>query len=308
LAINHDTQAAVIEMGMSGFGEIRELALAAKPQIGVITNIGVSHMEYLGSRENILKAKLELAECLPDGATLFLCSDNDLLKTVEIPRLNVVFYGVDSEKAKIKGTVTHSTPTQTDFTISFDGRQWAASIPGTGIHLVQNALAAFGIGLEFGMEPQAAIKALSDYRPAGMRQNIVDCKGITIVEDCYNASPDSLSAALRTLAELPCTGKRYAVLSDMLELGTLAHEGHRECGELAAHCADVLLLWGDFAADYAEGAQAQGIGRVEILQSKDDLAELLAKELRAGDVAWFKASRGMALEECIEELYHKIGC
>ncbi|MEG0754685.1 MAG: UDP-N-acetylmuramoyl-tripeptide--D-alanyl-D-alanine ligase, partial [Angelakisella sp.] len=179
LSIDRDTEAAVIEMGMSGFGEIQELALAAKPQIGVITNIGVSHMEHLGSRENILKAKLELAQCLPDGATLFLCADNDLLERVEIPRLHVLFYGVDNEEADIRGIITHSTPVRTDFTICYNGQEWQANIPATGKHLVQNALAAFGIGLSLGMEPETAIAALSDYRPSGMRQNVVDKGGIT---------------------------------------------------------------------------------------------------------------------------------
>lgn len=303
MSVDQDTQVAVVEMGMSGFGEIRALAQAAKPQIGVITNIGVSHMEHLGSRENILKAKLELAESLPDGATLFLCADNDLLKKVEIPRLNVVFYGVDNEKAAIRGTVTGNQPTRTDFTVDYMGEQWQASIPGTGKHLVQNSLAAFGIGVELGMEPQAAVAALSDYHPSGMRQNIVDKNGITIVEDCYNASPDSMAAALGTLREFPCTGKRYAVLSDMLELGDLSRDAHRDCGELAAHCVDQLLLWGSFANDYAAGAREAGMQQVSILPDKIDLARLLADTLAPGDVVWFKASRGMKLEEAIEALY-----
>lgn len=303
LSIDRDTQVAVVEMGMSGFGEIRELAQAALPQLGVITNIGVSHIEYLGSRENILQAKLELAACLPDGATLFLCADNDLLERVEIARLNVVFYGVDSPKAAIKGTITHSTPARTDFTIDWEGRQWEASLPGTGKHLVQNALAAFGVGVVLGMEPRTAIEALADYRPSGMRQNVVHKGGITIVEDCYNASPDSVAAALHTLGEFPCVGRRYAVLSDMLELGGLARAGHRDCGALAAGCADVLLLWGSFADDYAQGARQAGVPRVEVLPDKDSIARLLAEELTPGDVVWFKASRGMKLEEAIEALY-----
>lgn len=303
LSIEKDTEVAVVEMGMSGFGEILELAQAAKPQIGVITNIGVSHMEYLGSRQNILKAKLELAQSLPDGATIFLCVDNDMLEKVEIPRLNVVFYGIDSEKAAVRGTVTNNQPTHTDFTIDYNGEHWQAGIPGTGKHLVQNAIAAFGIGVELGMSPQAAIAAMSGYQPSGMRQNVVDKNGITIVEDCYNASPDSVAAALHTLGEFPCAGKRYAVLSDMLELGDLSRDAHHDCGELAAHCADVLLLWGRFAEDYAAGAGAAGMQQVHILPDKDSIAQLLADTLVPGDVVWFKASRGMKLEEAIEALY-----
>lgn len=304
LSIARNTQAAVIEMGMCGFGEIDELARAAKPEIGVITNVGVNHLEQLGSRENILKAKLELAENLPEGAPLLLCADNDLLEKVEIPRLSVIYYGLDSDRADLRGSITGGDNIHTTFTISWQGSSWNAVIPGTGRHLVQNALAAFWIGTRLGLSPEQAIAALSDYRPSGMRQKPVEKYGITIVEDCYNASPDSMAAALTTLGEFHCTGRRYAVLSDMLELGSMEQEGHLAAGRLAAkNKLDGLFVWGDCKELYAQGAMEAGIAVVEQFDEKSQIAERLIEILKPGDVVWFKASRGKRLEEALTGLY-----
>ena len=198
--IEKDTQAAVVEMGMTGLGEIRDLALAAKPEMGIITNIGVSHLERLGTRENILRAKLELAECLPDGAPLLLCGDNDLLQKVKIPRLSIIFYGIDNQSCPICGTIKNTTPFSTGFSIAWEGKSYDAFIPGAGKHLVLAALAAFGAGVSMGMKPEEAVAALRDYIPSGMRQKVVEKGGVTVVEDCYNASPDSMAAALDTRA------------------------------------------------------------------------------------------------------------
>ena len=303
-SIDSATQAAVVEMGMSGLGEIAALADAAQPQIGVITNVGINHLEYLGTRENILRAKLELADALPDGAPLFLCSDNDLLQGVEIPRLHVVYYGLDGGRAQLRGEITQDTGHATHFTIHWQGKSWQASVPGTGRHLVQNALAAFGVGVTLGLEPQTAIRALQNYQPSGMRQHMVEKNGITIVEDCYNASPDSMAAALRTLRDYPCTGRRMAVLSDMLELGSMEEEGHRATGRLAAQAGlHSLWLWGRCAPLYQQGAVEAGMQNVHIYRQKAELAADLAKELRPGDMVWFKASRGQKLEEAMERLY-----
>lgn len=146
MSITPETEVAVVEMGMSAQNEIKDLCYAAKPMMGIITNIGVSHIEHLGSRENILKAKLELADALPDGATLLLCDDNDLLHTVDIPRLHVVRYGLNSPRAEIKATIVSATPLSTNFMLHAEGQSWRATIPGTGEHLVLNALAGIWRG------------------------------------------------------------------------------------------------------------------------------------------------------------------
>ncbi len=302
--IEESTQVSVVEMGMCGMGEIAELAQAAKPNIGVITNIGVSHIELLGSRENILKAKLELAEELADGADLYLCADNELLNKVEIPRLNVIYYGVDNSNADIKGDILNSTPLKTDFVIHYAGNAYTATLPGVGKHLVQNALASFGIGVSMGMSPQKAIEALGNYTPSGMRQKVVETNGVTVVEDCYNASPDSIKAALATLGDFVVAGKKYMVLSDMLELGEISVQSHYDCGVLTAQSgADCLVCVGDYAESYAKGARDSGLDCVHYFASKAEVSSFLEREVKAGDLVWFKASRGMKLEDCINSLY-----
>ena len=301
--IHRDTQAAVIEMGMTGFGEIRDLAQAAKPELGIITNIGGAHMEKLGSRENIRKAKLELAECLPDGATLLLCGDNDLLREVKIPRLSCIFYGIDNKNCQICGTIRSSTPLSTSFDISWQGERYSASIPGAGNHLVLAALAAFGAGVSMGMAPEEAA-ALAGYAPAGMRQKVVEKGGVTVIEDCYNASPDSMAAALATLGSFPATGKKIFVASDMLELGEIAGRCHRKIGETAAQSgADVLLACGELAREMVEAAREAGMADARFFPEKKELSAALVQMARPGDLIWFKGSRCMKLEEVVEDLY-----
>ncbi|MEM1485369.1 UDP-N-acetylmuramoyl-tripeptide--D-alanyl-D-alanine ligase [Oscillospiraceae bacterium PP1C4] len=305
LNLDPSYQAAVIEMGMQGMGEIAALAEVAQPQLGVITNIGVSHIEQLVSRENILKAKLELADALPDGAPLLLCGDNDLLQTVEIPRLKVLFYGIENEQCEIRAQEIHESSTETAFTLVYDGSCYHTVIPCIGRHNVLNALAAFGVGRALGIDAPKCIAALRNYVPSGMRQKIVPYNGYTVVEDCYNASPDSMKAALKTLAAYPCKGRRIAVLADMLELGTISQQAHIEIGRFAAENGiELLLAYGDMARYYSQGA-AQGKTEAAHFNDKSTLLAVLLKQLHAGDVVWFKGSHGMHLEEILQGLYEE---
>ena len=300
--LNAQHGAAVVEMGMQGLGEILDLTLALHPTVGVITNIGVSHIERLGSRENILQAKLELCEGLADGAPLFLCGDNDLLATVKDPRLDVIFYGVENPGCAIRGKDIEEDGQNTFFVIEAEGQSWAAQIPCVGRHNVLNALAAFGVGRKLGIPAEKCIQALKNYQPSGMRQHIVQCGGAAIVEDCYNASPDSMQAALATLKTYPCKGKRFAVLADMLELGEIAEESHLQVGKLAAESADVLYCCGNFGKLYAQGAQQAGMTDAVWFEDKPALAAALCANVEQGDVVWAKASRGMKLEEVLQPL------
>ena len=300
--ITREHGAAVVEMGMQGLGEILDLTLALHPTVGVITNIGVSHIERLGSRENILKAKLELCEGLADGAPLFLCGDNDLLATVEEPRLEVIFYGVENPNCAIRGAEICEEGNTTRFVILAEGERLPAVIPCVGRHNVLNALAAFGVGRKLGIPAEACIRALQNYQPSGMRQHMVEWQGVTLVEDCYNASPDSMQAALATLRDYPCKGRRIALLADMLELGHIAEESHLAVGKLAADAADALYCTGPLGRLYAEGAGSAGLAEAHWFEDKTALARALGEALRPGDVVWAKASRGMKLEEVLEAL------
>ena len=305
MSITPQTQVAVVEMGMSAPGEIRDLCYAARPMMGIITNVGVSHIERLGSRGNILKAKLELADALPDGAVLLLCDDNDLLSQVEIPRLRVIRYGLQSRRADITATIVSTAPGSTNFMLHAEGQSWRATIPGTGEHLVLNALAAFGAGRAMGIPAETAIEALKNYTPSGRRQRVVEHEGVTMVEDCYNASPDSMRAAIATLAQFPCNGRRIFVAADMLELGDVTEQSHREIGALCAEKGiDLLLTWGEQARLAARTAQAAGM-EAHHFEEKTELARYLAATAHRGDVIWCKASHGMALEEVIAAFYRE---
>jgi len=299
-------QAAVLEMGMSGLREIAQLTRIVEPDVGVITNIGVSHMELLGSRENILKAKLEITEGMKDGAPLLLCGDNDLLSTVRDSRLRLIFYGIDNPACQILAKNIREKGGSTSFTICYGGREYPAVIPTVGRHNVYNALAAFGVGLCLEILPEDSIRALADYSPAGMRQRMVEHGGVTFVEDCYNASPDSMVAALNTLASYPVEGRRYCVFADMLELGEISAQSHFEIGALAAEKKiDGLFTFGAQAVYYCKGAAQKGLANCQHLSTHEQLAQAVLAAIRPGDLVWVKGSRGMELEKVLGIIYEE---
>lgn len=305
-ALEPTHEAAVIEMGMCGFGEIRDLTTEIKPSVGVITTIGVSHIEQLGSRENILKAKLELLEGMADGAPLFLCGDNEYLNTVQAPRLKIYRYGITNPTCDIRASEIVQKGESTHFVISSPWGEHGAVIPVVGQHNVLDALVAFGVGCVMGIAPEQAATALANYLPVGMRQNVVPFKGMIVVEDCYNCSPDSLKAAVLALSNFPCSGRRILVVSDMLELGVNAPAMHAECGAfIARQDINLLLACGPLSEHTINGADKAGMERCCHYDSKERLARELIKAVRPGDVIWFKASRGMRLEDVIQTLYGK---
>lgn len=302
--IDKSTQAAVIEMGMNHFGEIHKLSSAAKPTIGLITNIGVSHIENLGSREGILKAKLELLDGLEKGAPLILNGDNDLLSTVRSENHKIYFYGIDCN-ADFKAEEIKEENYQTSFVIHYFGKKKEITIPTVGIHNVYNALAAFAAGYFLDIDADSAAAALEKYEPAGMRQKCVIVNGIMSIEDCYNASPDSMRAALTTLAGMKCN-KKIAVLSDMLELGDFSEKAHYAVGEFAAEKEiDYLFCVGNDSKYIIQGAKAGGLKNAFLFDSKERLTEKLHETAQKGDAVVFKASRGMKLEEVISSIYKR---
>lgn len=299
--IDNSIEAAVIEMGMNHFGEIFRLVNEVKPTIGLITNIGVSHIENLGSREGILKAKLELCEGLAEGAPLILNGDNDMLQTVKDEHHKVVFYGIENGEFKAENIV--ETDKSTSFDVAYYGKKQHITIPTIGIHNVYNALAAFVVGYFLNVEPQAAADALGTYVPAGMRQKVVDVDGVTSIEDCYNASPDSMRAALKTLSNIK-GNKKIAVLGDMLELGDYAKTAHTEVGKaVAENKIDYLLAYGNDAKFYVDGAKQDGVENAFLFDDKEKLSEMLLNIATKGDAILFKGSRGMKLEDVINTVY-----
>ncbi|MGN0521340.1 MAG: UDP-N-acetylmuramoyl-tripeptide--D-alanyl-D-alanine ligase, partial [Eubacterium sp.] len=303
--IDNSTQAAVIEMGMNHFGEIHRLTNAAKPTIGLITNIGVSHIENLGSRKGILKAKLELLDGLKEGTPLILNGDNDLLKTVKSDKFNVCFYGVENGDFKAGDIIEENG--STSFSVKYFSKTQKITIPTIGIHNVYNALAAFAVGYFLDIDAQQCADALSQYIPEGMRQKSVVVGGITSIEDCYNASPDSMLAALTTLANTKAN-KKIAVLSDMLELGDYSKQAHMQVGKIAAEKnIDILLAVGEMSKYTVKSAKENGMKNAFHFNTKQELTERLVDLSQPGDTVIFKGSRGMKLEDVIHSAYDRWG-
>ena len=302
--LDNDTRYAVVEMGMDHLGEIERLTRCARPSAGIITMIGVSHLENLGTRENILKAKMEICAGLPDGAPLALNADNDLLPTASVPvRLRPVWFGIESETADVRAADIHTGTEGTTFTLVDKAYgSFAVSIPTAGLHTVYDALAAYAAATRLGLDPARCAAALSHYQATGMRQHIVEKGGITFIEDCYNASPDSMKAALSVLKALP-NARKIALLGDMLELGDASESGHRATGEWAADAGvSLLIAYGPNSAAMVEAAKNRGIATVHC-QTAAEVLQYLQQSVRPGDAVLAKASHAMKLDEILADFY-----
>lgn len=297
--------AAVIEMGMNHFGEISRLTRAVAPTVGLITNIGVSHIENLGSRAGILQAKLEILEGMAPDAPLIVNIDNDMLRTVKLGDRPLLTFAIDDQRADFTATDIAEQGSTTTFTVHHSTFTRPVTIPTVGIHNVYNALAAMAVGYVTGVDSAAAASALANYVPAGMRQNLVQVGGVQVIEDCYNASPDSMRAALQTLGKLP-VHRRYAVLGAMLELGDYAKEAHTQVGKMAAENGiDGVLAYGADAAYIVEAAKQAGLENARLFDTKEALAQSLAQQVQPGDGVLFKGSRGMHLEDVMHTVYER---
>lgn len=305
LNLNKSHQAAVFEMGIFTVGDIERLTLIAKPCVGVISNIGVAHIENVGSREKLLATKMELVKGMEKGAPLVLNKDNDLLRTVKLDDRPIVWYSLN-EDADYTAENIRLIGEKTYFDIRYPGGVQSIELPAIGDHNVQNALAAFAVGRILGVSPELASKGLSEYVPSGMRQKIVHTNGITVVEDCYNASPDSVKAAIAALSKIEAK-RRILVIGDMLELGEFSHDAHYDVGKTAAKSdADVIFAYGKEAEIYAKAVTENG-RNAKHFTDKSELAQELLNVLQKGDAILFKASRGLKLEEVIYSIYDRWG-
>lgn len=302
MQIDNTVEAAVIEMGMNHFGEISRLVNATKPTIALITNVGVSHIENLGSRDGILKAKLEITEGLKEGAPLILNADNDKLCTVTSDKHKVVFYGIEND-ADFKAVNVVEDGSSTQFDIVYMSNTQHITIPTIGIHNVYNALSAFAVGYYLGVDATDAANALANYVPAGMRQRMVQVGKITSIEDCYNASPDSMQAAMKTLHDTK-GNKKIAVLGDMLELGDYSKTAHTQVGKMVGdNDIDYLLAYGTDAKYYVSSAKENGCKNAFLFDDKEALSTKLMEIAEDNDVVLFKGSRGMRLEDIMNIVY-----
>lgn len=301
LGLSENCEAAVLEMGMNHFGEISALTRIAQPDIAVITNVGTMHMENLGSREGILRAKLEILEGLrPNGVAVFN-GDNDLLRR-EAAKYHAVTFGCGEDNT-VRAREVRVEETQTSFTARGFGEEFRVVLPVSGEHYVLDALAAITVGLQCGVPPEKIAAALAEFRNTGMRQKRYDRDGLHIIEDCYNAGPESMRAALKVLQG--ARGRRIAVLGGMLELGDFAPQAHYEIGQIAAGAADILLAYGENSEEYVRGAKAAGLDNARCFPTHEALTESLRETVRPQDTLLVKGSRGMKMERVLQLLFDK---
>ena len=306
---------SVLEMGMSDFGEIERLSITAEPQIAVITNIGSSHMETLGSRENICRAKLEILCGLRKGGALILSGDEPLLENVSGKSYRTIYVSILREDVDFFAKNIRVEPNLTYFDIVWQGGEVRdLCIRIMGRHNVYAALYAFAVGVLAGMDVEAIRRGLYQYQPRGMRQHIYSFRDITIVEDCYNASPESMIAAVDVLGEYcrRTNSRSIAVLGTMMALGADSPALHRKVGEhLCKKQIDRLFTLGQEADQIAVGARQKGMRPEQIEKTSRDFAveetaQALLRELKKGDVVLFKASRAVGMERVIDYIKERL--
>src|SRR6266508_583895 len=252
-------QVAVWEIGMNHPGEVAALSKIAAPDAAIITNIGVAHIEFMGSREAIAMEKGALAEVIEPQGTVILNADDPFTEgIVARTRAKVVLAGTTG--GAVRAIEIRQSPEGSEFTIVEGAHRCRAQLPVAGSHMVQNALLAVAAGRAFGLSIEECAAGLAAAPLTKARVQIKEIGGVRFLEDSYNANPDSMKAALRTLVELDAEGKRIAVLGEMRELGAESERGHREVGETAATLGvDQLITIGDAAELIAEGARTAGL-------------------------------------------------
>ena len=305
IRIEKDTEAVVVEMGMSARGEIEYLTELARPNVAVITNIGTAHMEILGSREAICEAKLEILKGMEKGSTIILDGDEPLLRSAwaeeALKDYKVVFVGFAADN-DLYPLDLYKGPTSLSFDAISPDRELRVTVPAVGDHFIKDALFAVAVGEACGVDDEGIRQGLMAYAPTGLRQKLYDVDGIHVIADCYNASPESMSAALKVLGGAK-EGRRVAVLGDMLELGCLTESAHRDVGkECVANKVDRLFTFGKTSYHILLGARDAGMEKNAVSNAidKDQIAQQIREYIKPGDTVLFKASRRMKLEEIID--------
>ena len=332
-----DNDSMVAEMGMNGLGEISKLAQIARPSIAVITNVGTAHIGVLGSRENILKAKLEILDGLGPNGTLVINNDNDMLhewyehanvertteKELSIPsteeNIEKMENGQETDRAQNYNIVTFGINNKSDFMpyditfsdngsrykINVDGKEYNVNISVGGEHFVLNSLCAIAVGRLLNIDMEDILAGIANFELTKRRMQVEKNKqGVMIINDAYNANLDSMKAAIDYLGKINAKNK-IAVLGDMLELGEFSKELHERVGEeVQKNKIDILITVGDCARDIARKAQECGMDKekIYICNSNDEAIELLKKLAKEGDAVLLKASNGMNFEQIFQKI------
>jgi len=299
LGLEEHHELLVVEMGMRGLGQIRRLTEISPPNYGVITNIGPVHLELLGGMGNIAQAKGELLESMDATGVAILNGDDPSVRgqARNFPG-RIIYYGLDVANDVVAKGINLDVEGRPSFTLRCEQEEVQVRLAVPGVHNVWNASAALTVGLQFGIRIEKGAHALTELASSAMRLEVRRSpKGMIVVNDSYNASPASMQGALDTLAHMYCSGRRVAILGDMLELGEIAEAAHYEVGRHASSCAEQLFFVGQYASLMQEGA-----GRGQVYATTDDFLRSNDLELESGDLVLVKASRGLHFEKIVEQL------
>lgn len=305
LQLTKEHGACVVELGMRGLGQIKELADIAEPTVGVVTNVGKSHIELLGSQAQIAKAKGELVEALGSDGTAVLNQDDKRVAAMAGKcKGKVVGFGIINDAPVMAGTIKNSEK-GLSFTCRCFDQVIDVHMAVIGTHNVYNALAAVAVGRLLGLSEHQMQKGLAEYKGVPMRQELVNIDNVVFVNDAYNANPASMKEAVDTLVTLT-GGRKIAVLGGMLELGDWAEKEHEKIGTyLADKKVDVLIAMGDEARFMAKAAKAAGMNEVYTVMTHAEAAAVLRRIMRQGDTVLLKGSRGFAMEKILPYIERK---
>ena len=304
--LKSEHECAVLEMGMSHFGEIEYLVDMVHPEIAVISNVGLSHVENLGSQEGVLKAKLEITKNFTEDNLLVINGDDKMLSSLKGKELSyrLKTFGFNQDNDLYCKDYTLSRE-KISFICEINGIDERFEVPTIGEHNILNAMSAILVGLELGLTVDEIRSGLLSYKATGMRLDVIRENGLTVINDCYNASPDSMKSSLKVLDSFH--GRKVAILGDMFEMGDMAEEGHREVGKFVPSTTDLLITIGKDSEFIGDEAKALGCPRERVFHysTKERFFKDMKSLLNEDDTILVKASRGMKLEDVVNAVLNR---
>lgn len=302
LNLTDQHEVAIVEMGMRGLGQIRELADIAMPNIAVLTNVGETHIELLGSVDNIAVAKSELVGAISSNGLVVLNADNEYVRAMkEKTEARTLFYGIEKE-CEFSAFNIRQDDNVTTFSVKYQNHIFEVFVPVLGRHNVYNALAAIAVGFSLNLSIEEINCGFSNFTASAMRLSVIKIANYTIINDAYNASPLSTEAAIDTLMQI-AKGRKVAVLGDMLELGHVAVDAHRRIGtKLADLGVEVVVTVGELSRHTAHAAAEGGCKYTKACANHEEARTALDEYLQANDTILIKGSRGMKMEKILDML------
>lgn len=300
-----DEEIMILEMGMNHLKELEELSLIAKPDISAITNVGTAHIGELGSRENILKAKLEIVAGMSKGSALIINNDNDLLSNVKLDNLKLIKVAINNI-GDFKAENVVLTDDSSSFDLSYLDCIYEVKVPVPGVHFVLNALVAIAIGIQLNISIDKCIQGIKEFKLTRNRMDVIELKNnITLIDGTYNASEDSMKSSLDVLATY--TRRKIAVLADMLELGDFSKQLHRNVGKYVADKKiDLLVAVGSEAKYIISAAKEAGMDNVCYCNDNQEVVNYLKNNLHSNDVVLLKGSNGMKLNDVVTKIKERL--